>query len=188
MTLNHRGLHIICLNMFLEMTFPCKLLITLITRILDTFMLRLNMFLKTTHCCSLIITQITRILDTFMNRLKMCFKNNLFCKLLSTMIMIDTWNLHGQTTCFFCCLIIKFITRKHDFFMERLNMFLHTAWFSKLFPTFMTRILNFHMDGVHMFMETPLFCKKFVTLKTVLGPLWMRLKCSFWLFFYSKSF
>ena len=47
----------------------------------------------------------------------------------------------------------------------------------------MTRILNFHMDGVHMFMETPLFCKKFVTLKTVLGPLWMRLKCSFWLFF-----
>ena len=83
----------------------------------------------------------------------------------------------------FCCLIIKFITRKHDFFMERLNMFLHTAWFSKLFPTFMTRILNFHMDGVHMFMETPLFCKKFVTLKTVLGPLWMRLKCSFWLFF-----
>ena len=86
LTLNHGGLHIICLNMFLAMTFPCKLLITLITRILDTFMFRLNMFLKTTHCCSLIITQITRILDTFMNRLKMCFKINLFCKLFSTMI------------------------------------------------------------------------------------------------------
>ena len=91
LTLNHGGLHFICLNMFLEMTFPCKLLITLITRILDTFMFRLNMFLKTTHCCSLIIThQITRILDTFMNRLKMCFKITLFCKLLSTMIL-DTF-------------------------------------------------------------------------------------------------
>ena len=83
----------------------------------------------------------------------------------------------------FCCLIIKFITRKLDSFMDRLNMFLHTALFSKLFPTFMTRIINFHMDGVNMFIETPLFCKNFVTLKTVLGPLWMRLKCSFWLFF-----
>ena len=127
MTLNHRGLHIICLNMFLEMPFPCKLLIILITRKLDTFMFRLNMFLKTTHCCSLIITQITRILDTFMNRLKMCFKKNLFCKFFSTMIrMILSDNVFFQKD-LFCCLIIKFITRKHDSFMDRLNMFLHTA-------------------------------------------------------------
>ena len=75
MTLNHRGLHIICLNMFLEMTFPCKLLITLITRILDTFMFRMNMFLKTTYSYSLIITQITRILDTTMVSVRFSVKD-----------------------------------------------------------------------------------------------------------------
>ena len=44
------------------------------------------------------------------------------------------------------------------------------------------------MDGVNMFIQTPFFCKKFVTLRTVLGPRWIRLKCSFWLFFYLKYF
>ena len=39
-----------------------------------------------------------------------------------------------------------------------------------------------------MFIQTPFFCKKFVTLRTVLGPHWIRLKCSFWLFFYLKYF
>ena len=39
-----------------------------------------------------------------------------------------------------------------------------------------------------MFIQTPLSCKKFVTLRTVLDSLWKRLKCSFWLFFYLKSF
>ena len=57
-----------------------------------------------------------------------------------------------------------------------------------MFPTFITRILNFPIDRVNMFIQTPLFCKKFVTLRTVLGPRWIRLKCSFWLFFYLKYF
>ena len=44
------------------------------------------------------------------------------------------------------------------------------------------------MDGVNMFIPTPLFCKKFVALRTVLDPLWKRLKCSFWLFFLFEIF
>ena len=39
-----------------------------------------------------------------------------------------------------------------------------------------------------MFIPTPLFCKKFVALRTVLDPLWKRLKCSFWLFFLFEIF
>ena len=43
----------------LKTTLCCSLIITLITRILYTFMLGLNMNLKTTLLCSLIITLIT---------------------------------------------------------------------------------------------------------------------------------
>ena len=57
-----------------------------------------------------------------------------------------------------------------------------------MFPTFITRIINFCMDGVNMFIQTPLFCEKFVALRTVLDPLWKRLKCSFWLFFLFEIF
>ena len=46
------------LNVSLQITLLCSMIITQITRKLDTFMLRLNMSLKTTLCCSLIITLI----------------------------------------------------------------------------------------------------------------------------------
>ena len=38
---------VFCRNVTLKITLFCSLIITLITRILDTFMYRLNMFLKT---------------------------------------------------------------------------------------------------------------------------------------------
>ena len=56
---------VLSLNMFLKIAPIRELIITLITRIFDTFMFRLNMCLKVTLFCSLIITLITRILDTF---------------------------------------------------------------------------------------------------------------------------
>ena len=71
---------VLSLNMSLKITLLCSLIITLITRILDTFMFWLNMFLKMALLCSLIFTLITRILDTFMLRLNMCLKMPLSCK------------------------------------------------------------------------------------------------------------
>ena len=68
----------------LKMMLVCSLIITLITRILDSFMYTLNMGLKIALLCSLIITLITRILDTFMYRLNMSLKITFCCKLSST--------------------------------------------------------------------------------------------------------
>ena len=65
---------VLCCYVTLKIALLCSLVITLITRILDTFVDRLNMSLKTILLCSLIITLITRILDTFMFRLNMYLK------------------------------------------------------------------------------------------------------------------
>ena len=67
--------------------FPCFcLIITLITRILDTLMLRFNMSLKMIHFCSLINTLITGKLEMFW--LNVSLKIILCCSLMITKI---TW-------------------------------------------------------------------------------------------------
>ena len=79
--------------MFLEMTFSGKLFITLITRILDTFMFRMNMFLKTTYSYSLIITQITRILDTTMVSVRFSVKDiQMFLMIVLLFEIFSTWS------------------------------------------------------------------------------------------------
>ena len=156
------------LNMSLKTTLLCSLIITLITRKLDSFMYRLNMSLKITLCCSLIITLITRIPDTIMFRLNMSLKITLleFCSsfhrdvsflvfviVASPLCLIVT----GVTlencvtvlcryvtlkTTLLCSLIITLITRILDTFMFRLNMFLKTTLLCSLIITLITRILD----------------------------------------------
>ena len=60
---------VFCCHVTLKTHLHCSLIITLITRILDTFMFRLHMCLKTTLCYSLIITLIARIVNTCMSKL-----------------------------------------------------------------------------------------------------------------------
>ena len=62
------------LNMSLEITLLRSLIITLITKALETFIFRPNMILNIDLCCILIITVFTRILQT-----------NLLCKLMITL-------------------------------------------------------------------------------------------------------
>ena len=73
-----------CFNMNLKTSLCCSLIITLIARMLDTFMFRLNTCLKMALLCSLIVTLITMILDIFMFRLNLCLKISLLCSLIIT--------------------------------------------------------------------------------------------------------
>ena len=59
------------LNMSLQCSFLCKLMITQITRIFDFLMDRHNVSLQMSLSCRLMITQITRIFDFLMDRLNM---------------------------------------------------------------------------------------------------------------------
>ena len=59
------------LYMNCQITLGCKFLVTLITRILHTFMYRLNMICQMILSCSLIVTLITSILNTSMYRSNM---------------------------------------------------------------------------------------------------------------------
>ena len=54
------------LNMFCQTSLQRKLLVTLITSILYTFMFRFNMSCQIILLCKLLVTLITSILDTFM--------------------------------------------------------------------------------------------------------------------------
>ena len=56
-----------------KVTLFCSLIITMSTRILDTFMYR-QMFLEITPVCSLIITIMIRVLYIFMFRLNVSLK------------------------------------------------------------------------------------------------------------------
>ena len=80
-------------SMLCQITLLCKLLVTLITSILDTIMYSLNMSCKMTLLCSLIVTLITSILDTFMFRLNMNFQITLLCSLIVTLVtgILDTY-------------------------------------------------------------------------------------------------
>ena len=64
----------------------CKLLVTLFTRILDTFMYRLNMSCQMLLSFSSIVTLITSIFDTFMFWLDMKCQITLCCKFLVTQV------------------------------------------------------------------------------------------------------
>ena len=57
---------VFCCHVTLKTHLHCSLIITQITRIVNTCMSKLYMSLKNTMCCSLMITLITRILKTFM--------------------------------------------------------------------------------------------------------------------------
>ena len=74
------------LNVFLKMTLIWSFIITIIARILDTFLFRLNMFLKMTPILSLIIAIITGILDTFLFGLNVFLKMTLIWSLMITII------------------------------------------------------------------------------------------------------
>ena len=58
-------------SMLCQITLLCKLLVTLITSILHTFMCGLNVSCQTTLLCIMLVTLITSILHTIMFRLNM---------------------------------------------------------------------------------------------------------------------
>ena len=66
----------------------CTLIITLITRILDTFMFGLNMSLKNTVLFSFLITLITRIFDIFIGGNVIC--QGLLGKIVSLLMRLST--------------------------------------------------------------------------------------------------
>ena len=74
------------LHMSCQTTLLCKLMVTLVTSILDTLMFGLNMNCQTTLCCKLLVALITSILDTLMFGLNMNCQTTLCCKLLVALI------------------------------------------------------------------------------------------------------
>ena len=73
--LNCHGM--LCFLVFVIVCFPLGLIITVVTLQYSVTVLSCYVMLKTALCCSLIITLITRILDTFMFRLYMSLKTTL---------------------------------------------------------------------------------------------------------------
>ena len=59
---------------FVKLLFPLGLIITVVTLQDSVTVLCCYVTLKTTLCCSFIITLITRVLETFMFRQNMCMK------------------------------------------------------------------------------------------------------------------
>ena len=134
------------LNMFLQISLFCSLMVTLIARIFNFFVYRLIMCLKMWLCRSLIVTLITRIFDFFMNRLNMSLQISLLCKLM-----------------------IAQITRVFDFLMNRLNMSLQISLICSLMVTLITRIFDFCMNRLNMSLQISLCCSLVVTSIITLG-------------------
>ena len=74
----------LCWYVSQKVTLFCSLIITMSTRILDTFMYR-QMFLEITPVCSLIITMMTRVLYIFMFRLNTSLKMTPLCSSIITL-------------------------------------------------------------------------------------------------------
>ena len=69
--------HIWVVSSWVVIQVRCGLIVTLVTRILDTIVYGLDVYLETTLLCGLIVTLVTRILDTIVYRLYVFLKATL---------------------------------------------------------------------------------------------------------------